>query len=153
MAVRRLTALLLLTVLLAGCTSTIDGRPRAAAPAPDPQRQLVADYFARNNAAARSGSEQQERFFAATQHPDYRGAGQACGLDGLTVELDPSLTTLRPAPQWRPGNVGPPPRGTVYVVAVRVTVQRSGALLGEQIGSVHVALLDGRVVGFAPCPS
>lgn len=149
-------ASLLVFVLLAtviGCASTVDGRARAAGTATDAERRLIADYFARSNAAAGAGSIEQQQFFAATQHPDYRAPDQLCTLDGLTVLLDPTLSTVRPAPGWRPGNTGRPPRGSVLVVAVRVTVQQDRTVLGEQVASVHVVLLDGRVYGFAPCPA
>lgn len=145
--------LLVLLAALSGCAGTVAGRARPAGTATDAERRLVADYFARSNAAAHAGSTEQQRFFATTQHPDYRAPDQLCMLDGLTVLLNPTLSTVRPAPGWRPGNTGRPPRGSVLVVAVRVTVQQDRTVLGEQIASVHVVLLDGRVYGFAPCPA
>lgn len=146
-------ALLMLLAALSGCTGAVEGRARPAGTATDAERRLVADYFARSNAAARAGSIEQQRFFAATQHPDYRAPDQLCTLDGLTVFLDPTLSTVRPAPGWRPGNTGRPPRGSVLVVAVRVIVQQDRTVVGEQIASVHLVLLDGRVFSFAPCPA
>ena len=145
--------LLALLAALTACAGTVEGRARPTGTATDTERRLVADYFARSNAAARAGSAEQQRFFAATQHPDYRAPEQLCRLDGLTVLLDPTLSTVRPAPGWRPGNTGKPPRGSVLVVAVRLTVQQDHTVLGEQVASVHVVLLEGRVYGFAPCPA
>lgn len=145
--------LLVLLAALTGCAGTVAGRARPAGIATEAERRLVADYFARSNAAARAGSIEQQQFFAATQHPDYRAPEQLCTLDGLTVLLDPTLSTMRRVPGWRPGNTGRPPRGSVLVVAVRLTVQQDRTALGEQVASVHVVLLDGRVYGFAPCPA
>lgn len=148
-----LAVLLVLLAALTGCAGAVAGRARPTGTATEAERRLVADYFARSNAAARAGSIEQQQFFTATQHPDYRAPQQLCTLAGFTVLLDPTLSTVRRAPGWRPGNTGRPPRGSVLVVAVRLTVQQDRTVLGEQVASVHVVLLDGRVYGFAPCPT
>lgn len=136
------TALLCLAACaLAGCSTT----PQA----PSPEQQ-VRDYFAANDAAARAGAQAQQDFFTRTQHPDY--ADRTCELDGLTVQLEPAMSTLRPDPGYQPDSTGPP-RGDVRVVGVEVTVRRDGTIIGRQIGSQHLVLLDGRVHGFAPCPT
>jgi hypothetical protein len=48
---------------------------------------------------------------------------------------------------------GTHPRGLVYVLGVSVSIRQDGALLGEQIGSQRVVILDGKAYGFAPCPT
>ncbi|MBQ6641017.1 MAG: hypothetical protein IJH84_08285 [Saccharopolyspora sp.] len=137
----RTIALCSAALALAGCS--------AAPQEPSPQRQ-VQDYFAANNAAARQGSAAQQEFFDRTQHPEF--GDQVCELDGLTVQLEPALSTLRPDPGYSPDGAGPP-RGKVFVVGVEVTVRRDGTITGRQVGSQHVVLLDGTTHGFAPCPS
>lgn len=136
---------MLLLAVLVGCTRVSE--PPADADAGD--RRLVADYFAAANAAAGEGPAAQQRFFDATQHPDFRGA--RCPLDGATVVSEPTMSTLRPDPDWRPAGATAPPRGTVHVIAVTATVRRDGVELGTQIGSQHVVVLGGRGYGFAPC--
>lgn len=135
-----IAALHLAALGLTGCS---------AASGADPQQQ-VRDYFAANNAAARAGSAAQQEFFDRTQHPDF--TGQVCELGGLTVQLDPAMSTLRPDPHYLPDGTRPP-RGEVFVVGVEVTVRRDGTITGRQVGSQHVVLLDGTARGFAPCPS
>lgn len=136
------TALLCLAACaLAGCSGTPQGPPRD---------QQVREYFAANNATARQGPQAQQDFFGRTQHPDY--TDRTCELGGLTVELDPALSTLRPDPAYAPDSAGPP-RGEVWVIGVEVTVRHEGTITGRQIGSQHLVLLDGRVHGFAPCPN
>lgn len=136
-------------VLTAGCVSTISGQ----AIVPDVERtdrQLVIGYFERGNAAAGEGSDAQQRFFTSTQHPDFDSV--SCDLDGLTLAFDPTLSTLRRDDRWVPQG-GKTPRGRVYVVAVTLTVQQQSAVLGTQIGLVHLVVLDNAIYGFAPCPS
>lgn len=130
---------LLLALPVSGC-GTADGSDAAAA---------AEQYFAENNAAAKRGPAAQQRFFGATQHPDF--TARVCELGGMTVELDPALTTLRPDPGFAPTGTRTP-RGELWVVGVEVTTRRSGTIIGRQIGSVHLALLEGRTFGFAPCP-
>lgn len=143
----------LATVLAAGggFATRVPGRPTAGTGALEADRALVSGYFEAVNAAAGRGSAAQERLFAGTQHPDFRDL--RCPLRGLTVTADPAYTTLHPDPDWRPPQSDGPPRGTVYVIAATVSVQRSTELLGSQIGSVHVVVLDGTAYGFSPCPT
>lgn len=136
---------LLLAAIVAGCTRTPGGT--AADDAGD--RRLVAGYFAAADVAAADGPAAQRRFFDATQHPDFRDT--RCPLDGATVVVEPTMSTMRPDPDWVPAGADAPPRGTVYIVAVTATVRRDGIELGTQIGSQHVVALDGRGYGFAPC--
>lgn len=126
-----------LTGLLAGCSST-----------PEHVR-LTQEYFAANNAAAFEDSAAQEEFFRRTQHPDF--TGEICQLDGATVESEPVYSTLRRDPHFEPDGTGPA-RGETWVVAVEVTTRRDGVIVGRQIGSQHLVLLDDRMFGFAPCP-
>ncbi|GAA4621154.1 hypothetical protein [Saccharopolyspora hordei] len=123
----------------------------ACAPPQEPPAPtaLAEQYFADNNAAARSGPEAQQEFFRRTQHPDF--TDQACELGDTTVELDPAMSTLRPDPGFAPD--GRRPRGEVWVVGVEVTTRTAGTVTGHQIGSQHLVLLDGRIRAFAPCPS
>lgn len=114
------------------------------------QVRLADRYFRDNNAAARQGPPAQEAFFRSTQHPDFRG--QTCELGDMTVDLDPALPTLRPDPGFAPSEAGPP-RGSTWVVGVEVTTRRGGEVVGQQIGSLHLVVLDGRMYGFAPCPA
>lgn len=133
---------------LTACSTVIDGR----ALAPDiagQDRALVVDYFERGNAAAVGGPSAQHDFFTRTQHPDF--ADEVCDLRGYTLTFDPSLSTLRPDGEWAPED-GEPPRGRVYVVAVTITIELDSAVLGTQIGSVHVVVLDQAIYGFSPCP-
>jgi hypothetical protein len=144
-----LIAPLIATALLsAACDRTIEGRAAALAPA-NLDQPLIVDYFERSNAAARKGPAAQRQFLEQTQHPD---VDQRCDLGGLTILLDPSLSTLRSDDGWRPATTDQPPRGRVYVIAVTVTVQRDATTVGVQIGSMHLVVLDGAVYGFAPCP-
>jgi hypothetical protein len=145
-----LTAGLWAAVVSAGCASRISGEPLGSGQ-PATHRALVTGYFDAINAAAAQGSAAQEQLFAHTQHPDFRDL--RCSLQGLTVTTDPAYSTLHADPDWRPPQTGRPPRGTVYVVAVTVTVQRSTAVLASQVGSLHVVVLDGTAYGFAPCPA
>ncbi len=143
---RRGLLVVLLLAVLVGCTRAGADPPAGAAVS---DRQLVAEYFAAANAAAGEGPAAQQRFFDATQHPDFRGA--RCPLDEATVVSEPTMSTLRPDPDWRPAGATAPPRGTVHVIAVTATVRRDGVELGTQIGSQHVVVLGGRGYGFAPC--
>ena len=123
----------------------------ACSPAPreSEAQRLIRQYFEENNAAARQGTQAQQVFLRRTQHPDY--TSQTCELAGVTVDLDPAMPTLRPDPAFSPS--GAPPRGQVWVIAVEVTVRHNDVVVGKQIGSQHVVVLDGRTYGFAPCPS
>ncbi|MQA16693.1 MAG: hypothetical protein GEV09_21940 [Pseudonocardiaceae bacterium] len=137
-----LLAVLLAATVPTGCARSDPGRSAAS---------LIVEYFAAANAAAGRGPAAQQRFFEATQHPDFRD--EPCPLQGITVVSEPAMATLRPDPDWLPAGARQPPRGTSHVVAVTATVHRGQADLGTQIGSEHVVVLDGRAYGFAPCPS
>lgn len=148
-----------------GCSTRVPGEPVPASRPLAAHRALVNGYFDAVNAAAGQGSAAQERLFAGTQHPDFRD--RQCSLRGLTVTADPAYSTLHTDPDWLPPLAHDPPRGTVYVVAATVTVQRSTGqrgtgqggtgqgsveVLGTQIGSLHVVVLNGVAYGFSPCP-
>lgn len=152
---RRVTfaALLAVVAVLApgGCTNRVPGEPVAGSRPLDAHRTLVSRYFDAVNAAASQGAAAQERLFADTQHPDFRDL--QCPLQGLTVTADPAYSTLHIDADWHPPLAEAPPRGTVYVIAATVAVQRSTEVLGSQIGTLHVVVLDGIAYGFAPCPA
>lgn len=141
----RRSALALLAGSLALSTAACGSTPEK----PE-QLRLAERYFEDNNLAARHGPQAQEDFFRRTQHPDFQD--QTCQLGTATVDLQPAMSTLRPDPDYSPSGVGPP-RGDVWVIGVEVTTRRDGAVIGRQIGSQHLVLLDGRIHGFAPCPS
>lgn len=130
-----------LMTLAAGCSVT---------PQQPEQVRLAHQYFAENNAAARQGPQAQQAFFGRTQHPDF--VGQTCELDEMTVEFEPALSTLRPDSAFSPEGGGPP-RGRAWVVAAEVTTRSHDAIVGRQVGSLHLVVLDGAVYGFAPCPT
>ncbi|MDA3627882.1 hypothetical protein OU415_20785 [Saccharopolyspora sp. WRP15-2] len=121
-----------------------------AQPPPEPAAVGLAEqYFADNNAAARSGPAAQQEFFRRTQHPDF--TDQTCDLGDTTVQLDPAMSTLRPDPGYAPDGLAP--RGEIWVIGVEVTTRTAGTTTGHQIGSMHLVLLDGQLRAFAPCPS
>lgn len=148
------TAVLAAVLLaLAGCTTTIAGTP-AAAGSGDQDRGLVEEYYTELNASGDEGAATQREFLRRTQHPDY--ADDLCDLGDLTLHVEPAMTTLRVDPEWVPpgeGGDSAKPSGVVYVLGVSITIRQDGALLGEQIGSQRIVVLDGRAYGFAPCPS
>lgn len=140
-------------LLTAGCGSTIAGTPVAAA-SPTQDRKLVQDYFTELNDAAAGGPATLRDFLRRSQHPDY--TDELCDLGDLTLSIDPAMSTLRVDPDWVPpaaGRNGTHPRGLVYVLGVSVSIKQGGALLGQQIGSERVVILDGKAYGFAPCPT
>jgi hypothetical protein len=145
---RLVAALLGLLTLATGCASKISGQA-VALDIVRLDRQMIIDYFERGNSAADEGADAQQKFFAETQHPDFES--EVCDLGGHTLAFDPTLSTLRPDGRWRPDD-DEAPRGRVYVVAVTITIQMDSAVLGTQIGSVHVVVLDDAAYGFAPCP-
>ncbi|MFI7676907.1 hypothetical protein [Actinophytocola sp. NPDC049390] len=141
------------SLLIAGCTSTVAGVPLAE-DSPDDDRQLVQEYFDELNAAAEDGPATQRDFLRRSQHPDY--TDDLCDLGDLTLNIDPAMSTLRVDPDWVPPDAGRDaahPRGLVYVLGVSISIRQDGALLGEQIGSQRVVVLDGKAYGFAPCPT
>jgi hypothetical protein len=131
----------LIVMITTGCSPASDEPPHL---------RLSRQYFEDNNAAARQGPRAQQDFFRRTQHPDF--TDQTCELGDMTVDLQPALSTLRPDPGFAPGGAGPP-RGEVWAVGVEVTTRRGDAVVGRQIGSQHVVVLNDRAYGFAPCPS
>lgn len=171
MALATGAALVAGVLAVGGCSTRVPGEPVPDSRPLPAHRALVSGYFDAVNAAAGQGSAAQERLFARTQHPDFRD--RQCSLRGLTVTAEPAYSTLHTDPDWLPPLADDPPRGTVYVVAATVNVQRtagqrrtgqggagqSGAgqdsveVLGTQIGSVHVVVLNGVAYGFAPCPT
>ncbi|MET0233838.1 MAG: hypothetical protein ABW224_04290 [Kibdelosporangium sp.] len=138
-------AVLAVVAFAAGCSTAVAGAP---APAVLGDENLIAGYFSELGKAGGQGAAAQAEFLRRTQHPDY--IDRLCDLRGATVRVEPAITTLRPDPGWAP-EAGPQPRGTVYVLAVSLTVERDGKVLGDQIGSDRVVVLDGVVYGFMPC--
>ncbi|WP_018687077.1 hypothetical protein [Actinokineospora enzanensis] len=147
----RTTTVLVAVLAVAGCTTTIPGTPMAAGSAPGQERDLIGKYFADLNEAGNEGPVVQREFLRRTQHPDF--ADRGCDLGGLTLRVDPALTTLRPDAKWKPAKAAKRPRGTVYVVGVSIRIRRDTATLAEQIGSERVVVLDGKAYGFTPCPT
>ena len=148
-----LAVLGLACVLIAGCSSAVAGVALPAA-SPDDDRELVRAYFEDLNASAEDGPATQRDFLRRSQHPDY--ADELCDLGDLTLNVDPAMSTLRVDPDWVPPDAGRDaahPRGLVYVLGVSVSIRQDGALLGEQIGSQRVVVLEGKAYGFAPCPT
>jgi hypothetical protein len=138
-------AVLAVVALVAGCSTAVAGNPVAA---PLGDESLIAGYFSEFGESAEQGAAAQTAFLRRTQHPDY--TDRLCDLQGATVEVDPAMSTLRPDPDWSP-EAGRKPRGKVYVVAVSLTVVRDGTVLGDQVGSERIVVLDGTVYGFMPC--
>ncbi|TCP54373.1 hypothetical protein EV191_103418 [Tamaricihabitans halophyticus] len=134
-----------LAVFAVSCTSQVSG---TAAPFGSADMTAIRDYFDQLNAAGKRGPQAQSAFLDRTQHPDY--ADRICNLAGLTLDAYPAMSTLRGDPKWAPEG-GKPPRGTVYAIAVSLTIRKNGAGIGEQIGTNRVVLLDDEVYGFAPC--
>jgi hypothetical protein len=141
--VRRRAAVVVVSaiLLLASCSTFVP-------PPPETDTDRINRYFAAFNQAAEQGPVAQLDFFRTTQHPDF--TGRVCDLDGVTLDIYPAMSSTRPDPEWAPEGASSP-RGNVYVVGVSLTVRRNGTLIGEQIGSQRVAILDGRTYGFAPC--
>jgi hypothetical protein len=136
------------TLLATGCSAAIAGRAVPVGDgSPDADRALVEEYYAGLNAAADEGT--QDDFLRHTQHPDY--LDRLCDLSGLTLHVLPAMTTLRADPRWVPPEEDQHPRGSVYVLGVSISIREQGTLLGEQIGSQRVVVLDGRAYGFSPC--
>jgi hypothetical protein len=136
-------ALLAVIVLLAGCSTTVTGVPVRPT-----DQELVAGYFKALNDSAGQGSAAQLEFLKRTQHPDFTDL--LCDLGGVTITAQPGMSTFEPDHEWAP-RTGGRPRGNVYVVAVSLTVRQNGRVLGSQIGSERVVVLDGGVYGFMPC--
>jgi hypothetical protein len=144
----RATAVTAALLLTTSCSTAIAGRAvPVGAGSTDLDRALVEEYYAGLNAAADEGT--QDDFLRHTQHPDY--LDRLCDLSGLTLHVLPAMTTLRADPEWVPPEEDQRPRGSVYVLGVSISIREEGTLLGEQIGSQRVVVLDGRAYGFAPC--
>jgi len=148
---RRVLVALVAVLLVAGCSSAVAGTAvPAGSGSSTGDRSLVEDYYAQLNTAADEGADTLRRYLARTQHPDY--TDRLCDLGGLTLHMLPAMSTFRPDPDWEPPRSDGPPRGVVYVLGVSISIREDGALLGEQIGSQRVVVLDGRAYGFSPCP-
>ena len=142
------------SLLLAGCTTQVAGLATvAASSSPDGDRKLVEQYFSELNASGEDGTSAQREFLQRTQHPDY--TDRLCDLGNLTLRVDPAMSTFRANPDWVPpdSRATGRPRGRIYVLGVSVSIRQQGALLGEQIGSERVVVLDSKVYGFSPCPT
>lgn len=135
---------------VAGCSTELGGTALPGGPDAG-DRELIVGYFDARNAAAEQGPAALQQFLDDTQHPDSRSG--PCSLEGIVLVTDPALTTLRADPDWAPPDEVDPPRGTTYVVAASVSVERDEVELATQIGSQHVVVLDGAAYGFAPCPA
>lgn len=143
-----LTAVIAAALTAAGCSTAVAGQPvPVGSGSPERDRALVQDYYDDLNAAAEEGT--QDDFLRHTQHPDY--LDRLCDLSGLTLHVLPAMTTLRADPKWVPPEESERPRGSVYVLGVSISVRDQDTLLGEQIGSQRVVILDGRAYGFSPC--
>jgi hypothetical protein len=143
-------ATMLTVVLTVDPTRRIGGTPKADGSA-DADRKLVTDYFTELNTAGKDGPSTQRDFLRRTQHPDY--TDRLCDLGDLTLKIEPAMSTFRIDTDWTPENSTKHPRGLVYVLGVSISIRRAGALLGEQIGSQRVVVLDGKAYGFTPCPT
>jgi hypothetical protein len=142
---RAVPAVLVMVALAAGCSTAVAGNPIAAQLGDEP---LISGYFSEFGASAEQGAAAQNAFLRKTQHPDY--TDRLCDLQGAVIKVDPTMSTLRLDPEWSP-EAGRKPRGKVYVVAVSLRVVRDGTVLGDQIGSERIVVLDGAVYGFMPC--
>jgi hypothetical protein len=76
-----------------------------------------------------------------------------CDLNGVTITATPTLATLRPDPGWTVPGSDKRPSGSVYVVAVSLTIRQGNSVVGTQIGSQRVVVDGGRAYSFAPCPA
>lgn len=138
------------TVAVTSKPTAVAGQPRPTG-APDGDRKLVTDYFDELNSAGKDGPASQRDFLRRTQHPDF--TDRLCDLGDLSLRIDPAMSTFRPDPRWTPDGSSKRPRGMVYVLGVSVSIRRDGALIGEQIGSERVVVLDNKAYGFEPCPN
>lgn len=151
---RRFLAAVASGLLLTGCSTQIDGTPSPATGASSgSDRDLVEQYFADLNESGDEGTSMQRDFLRRTQHPDF--TDRLCDLGDLVLHIEPAMSTFREDPNWVPpeSNAAEPPRGTIYVLGVSVSVREQGSLLGEQIGSQRVVVLNGKAYGFSPCPT
>ncbi|WP_245777521.1 hypothetical protein [Lentzea xinjiangensis] len=144
----RVAVLLASLALLAGCGGPVAGTARPVRLSDGDKAKFKA-FYERLNKAADEGVSQQQKMLKDTQHPDFRQ--KTCDLRGATIKVEPTWSTLRTDADWAPPGEKTHPRGDVYVVAVTITLRKETAVVGSQIGSLHVVLLDDQVYGFAPC--
>jgi hypothetical protein len=144
----RIAVLLASLALLAGCAGPVAGTARPVQLS-DGDKAKFKQFYERLNKAGDEGASQQQKLLKDTQHPDFRQ--KTCDLRGATIKVEPTWSTLRTDADWAPPGEKSHPRGDVYVVAVTVTLRQEDAVIGSQIGSLHVVLLDDEVYGFAPC--
>jgi hypothetical protein len=147
----RVVAPLLAALALAGCTTAVAGSPLGVEASSGTDRALVTSYFDELNEAGTAGPSRQRDFLRRTQHPDF--TDRLCDLNGLTIKIEPAMSTFRADPRWKPEKASSRPRGVVYALGVFVSIRRGGAVLAEQIASQRVVVLDGRVYGFGACPA
>ncbi|GLZ31427.1 hypothetical protein Lesp02_36150 [Lentzea sp. NBRC 105346] len=147
MADRRLGVLAALA-LVAGCGAPVQGTARPVE-LTDGDRSMIKAFYDDLNKAGDEGSSSQQDLIKDTQHPDFRA--KTCDLKGATLKIEPTWSTLRMDADWAPPGQKEHPRGVVYVVAVTVSLRQEKTVIGSQIGSQHVVLLDGKAYGFAPC--
>jgi predicted small secreted protein len=145
-----LIAVLLAALAVAGCTTTVAGTALSLQSG-GADREMVTAYFTELNGAGEEGPTTQRDFLRRTQHPDF--VDRLCDLGGLTVEIEPAMSTFRVDPEWKPEDAATRPRGLVYALGVFVSIRRDGARLAEQIGSQRVVVLEGKVYGFMACPT
>jgi hypothetical protein len=151
---RWVLAVAALGLLLAGCSTRVAGLPVAASSkVTGGDKGLVERYFADLNSSGDEGTATQRDFLRRTQHPDF--SDRLCDLGDLVLHIEPAMSTFRTDPGWVPPDSpsSEPPRGTVYVLGVSISIRQEGAQLGEQIGSERVVVLDGKAYGFSPCPT
>lgn len=142
--------MILVALLTSGCASAVRGTP-VETTFQGSDRDLIDDYFQGLNDAASRGAPEQRDFLDRTQHPDF--PDRQCDLGELTVWANPAMTTLRPDPRWSPQGAQRRPRGTVYVVAVSLSLRKDAARMAEQIASQRIVVLDGSAYSFSPCPA
>jgi hypothetical protein len=144
----RVAVLLASLAFVAGCAGPVAGTARPVQLS-DGDRGKLKQFYERLNSAGAEGPAQQQKLLKETQHPDFRE--KVCDLRGATIKVEPTWSTLRTDADWAPPGEKGHPRGDVYVVAVTVTLRQEDSVIGSQIGSLHVVLLDDEVYGFAPC--
>lgn len=140
--------------LLEGCASTLPGRAEPAR-VPTADLTLVRGYVAAFNAAGEAGPTAQAEFLRATQEPGAVLPPPGC-FGTVSLRAMPIESTLRPATDWIPPRARPPgarPAGAVYVAASAVTTLADGAVVSEVVGLQHFVVRDGRVYGYAACPT
>ncbi len=151
---RSLATVAVFGLVLTGCSAQIAGSPApVSAVTSGADRGLVEKYFTDLNASGDESTSSQRDFLRRTQHPDY--TDRLCDLGDLVLRIEPAMSTFRTDPEWVPpeSRSDEPPRGSIYVLGVSVSVRQQDALLGEQIGSQRVVVLDGKAYGFSPCPT